>query len=99
MSGRDFDADALTSAWGSRPPVDDRRERVLMVGRAARALMAGEIPDDEARLFVASALAQWLESGGSLEADYLRVHRRGSHLTPARIWARQSFIADEDSEG
>jgi hypothetical protein len=68
-----------------------------MIGRSARALLAGELPDAEARLFLASALSQWLESGGSLEADFLRVHRRGSHLTPTRIW-RDSLIADDDSE-
>lgn len=97
MSGRDFDADALTDAWGQRPAADDRRERVLMVGRVAHALMAGELPDDESRLFVASALSEWLASGGSLERDYLRVHRRGSHRTPCAIW-RDSLIDDDDGE-
>lgn len=98
MSGRDFDDSELMDAWGTRAAVDDRAERVRMIGRTARALMAGELPDDEARLFIASALSQWLASGGSLEADFLRVHRRGSHLTPARIWRESSLIADDDSD-
>lgn len=79
---------------GARAPRGlTREDRVAMIGRAAEALLAGEMPADGDRLFLAGALVAWLASGGDLERDYLRVRRRGSHLTPARLW--RSLIADE----
>lgn len=82
---------------GSRPPLASLREgRIELLGRAAEALLAGRLPEPEARLFLAGALVAWLEGEGPLEA-VLRVNRRGSHETPQRIWAR--LISDERHGG
>jgi hypothetical protein len=63
----------------------------MLVGQAAEALMHGRLPDAPARLFLAGALWAWLQRGGSLEGDYLRVTApAGSHHTPAVLWARSS---------
>lgn len=72
----------------ARLPLDDRERRVALIGRAAQALLAGEMPDVEARLFLGGALTGWLEGGGSLERDYLRVVKPKSHVTPRAIWKR-----------
>ena len=63
-----------------------REDRVQLLKVAADALMAGELPDAPARLFLAGALCAWLEQGGSLEGKFLRVRPpRGSHHTPAAL--------------
>lgn len=37
-------------------------------------------------MFLASAVSAWLEKGGNLERDYLRMKgKAGSHTTPAAI--------------
>jgi hypothetical protein len=71
----------------TRPPRRfDREGRVALLGEAAQALLDGRMPDDEARLFLAGALTAWLQRGGSLERDFLRVVKAKSHRTPSAIW-------------
>ena len=73
----------------SRLPQDFSREgRVALLGAAFEALMRGELPSPEARMFLASAGLAWLARGGDLQRDYLRVVKAQSHNTPARIWQR-----------
>lgn len=73
---------------GVLPPAHLSREgRIRMLGELAHALLAGDQPDRSAALFLGGALIAWLEHGGSLERDYLRVSARaGSHQTAASIW-------------
>jgi len=85
------------------PPAFDREARVRLIAEAAEALLAGEMPNAAARLFVAGALSAWLRDGGrcgSLERDFLRVtQRERSTLTPQRLLARSSAsraTADDD---
>lgn len=93
-----FTADALADAWGQRAPAAlDRAYRVRLLGEFAQALLDGREPPREHVLFVCGALSAWLDRGGDLEAEYLRVRQRGSHRTPAVIW--RSLIGDEDSDG
>lgn len=87
----------------SRLPGDFTREgRVRLIAEAARALLDGRLPSAEARLFLAGAIAAWLEAGGrcgSLERDYLRVTGRPrSRLTPQRLLARCERTATDDDE-
>lgn len=71
----------------SRLPGDFSREgRVKLLAGAFEALMRGEMPSPEARMFLASAGMAWLQRGGSLERDFLRVTKPKSHHTPAHIW-------------
>jgi hypothetical protein len=73
----------------------NRPHRVKLLGEAAQALLRGELPAVEARLFLGGALASWLERGGKLEKDYLRVVKPKSHVTPAVVWKQiQSHIYD-----
>lgn len=57
--------------------------RVALIAEAARVLSDSRTP---AGAFVGSALAQWLEEGGDLARDFLRVVRPKSHRTAAAIW-------------
>jgi len=77
---------------GRVPGALTREGRVALVHEAAAALLDGRAPRPEAAIFLGSALHHWLARGGSLERDYLRVHQRGSHLTPQRLAA---LIVDE----
>lgn len=72
----------------SRLPARLSREgRVQLLGQLAKALLSDKRPDRDAALFLAGALLAWLEHGGDLERDYLRVSATaGSHRTPAAIW-------------
>ena len=73
----------------TRLPGDFSREgRVALLGEAFEALMRGEMPTPEARMFLASAGMAWLQRGGSLERDFLRVVKPKSHVTAARIWRK-----------
>lgn len=84
----------------SRLPGDFSREgRVALLGEAFAALMAGELPQPEARMFLASAGLAWLQRGGSLERDFLQVTKPKSHRTPTNIWRRLQSEPDvgEDS--
>lgn len=67
----------------------DRADRVRLLAEAADALLRGELPSPAARLYLAGAVAAWLEQGGSLTGQYLRVDaERGSHLTPWALFRR-----------
>lgn len=71
----------------SRLPGDFSREgKVRLLGEAFRALMDGRLPSREAALFLGSAGMAWLEGGGSLERDFLRVVKPKSRHTPAYLW-------------
>jgi hypothetical protein len=87
-----FDDAALLAALGPRAPLSSTREgRVELLGRAASALLAGELPDPEARTFLAAGIAAWLDQGGALTRTFWKVDPvRGSKLTPAAIWRRRS---------
>jgi hypothetical protein len=71
-----------------------REDRVRLLGEFAQAVLAGREPDRAAAIFLAGALRAWLDRGGSLEGEYLRVHQRGSHRTPQDIW-REVSSTDE----
>ena len=71
------------------PATFDRAGRVQLVHECASALLRGELPGIEARLFLASALLSWLEHGGRLERDYLQTASpRGSKATAAVLARR-----------
>jgi hypothetical protein len=82
-----------------RLPGDFTREgRVALVGDAAGRLLRHEALTLEQSVFLGSALAGFLENGGNLERDYLRVSApRGSHRRPEVVWRELdgSLIADE----
>jgi hypothetical protein len=90
----------LSDPFGrSRLPGDFSREgRVALLKDAVAALMRGEMPSPEARLFLAGGVSSWLEEGGDLIRDCWRIAApRGSHRRPEVI-AREldgSLIADE----
>lgn len=93
-----FDDSALLKAIGPRAPAALTREgRVALLGRAANALMRGDIPDAEARLFLAAGIVAWLDQGGRLTRDFWKVDPvRGSKRTAASLWAaRHRDDADE----
>lgn len=64
-----------------------------MIDAVAEALLAGDMPEPAARVFVAGALQAWLREGGrcgSLERDFLKVtQRERSTMTPQRLYARE----------
>ena len=82
----------------SRLPGDFSREgRVSLLHEAFSALMRGELPSPEARMFLAGGGASWLREGGDLVRDYWRVAApRGSHRRP-EVVARElgGLIGDE----
>lgn len=58
-----------------------------MLAQVAQALLRGEVPSLEARMHVGGALAGWLQNGGDLVRDYLRVKGpQGSRTTATVIW-------------
>lgn len=57
--------------------------RVALIAEAAQALSDSRTP---AGAFVGGALMQWLEEGGDLARDFLRVVIPKSHRTAAAIW-------------
>lgn len=83
----------------ARLPADFSREgRVALLTHAFEALMRGELPSVEARMFLAGGGVSWLREGGDLVRDYWRVAApRGSHKRP-EVLARQlasGLIGDE----
>jgi hypothetical protein len=92
-----FDASALLEAWGqSRAPAGlDRAGRVVLLGRAAQALLRGELPDDESRLFLGSAIAEWLQHGGDLSRDFFQVVKPKSRHTASYLWRMSTVHPDE----
>lgn len=67
-----------------------RAGRVELIGEACEALLEGREPHREGATLLAAAVLGWLDSGdGDLARDYLRITAaRGSHGTPAALWAR-----------
>ena len=93
MSSRPkFTDAALVSVLG------DRARRVRLIGETAQGLLAGRLPAHDAALFVGGALMSWLENGGSLERDFLKVVKAKSHRTPRAIWREIRAHPDEDLE-
>lgn len=91
-----FDDRALAAVLGTRPPSALSREgRIALLGRAARALLDGKVPDAEARLFLGGAVLSWLREGGNLERDFFKVIRPKSHVTVQRVWARIEAHPDD----
>jgi hypothetical protein len=94
-----LDASALTAALGGRAPARMSREgRIALIGAVAQALLDGRLPSNEARLFVGGALMAWLEQGGHLERNFLRVRKPQSHNTVVRVWARLRAEQEAQSE-
>lgn len=81
------DAALVAVLRGRAPRKYDRQGRVALIAEAARALLDDKMPSLEAAQFLGGALLAWLERGGSLERDYLKVAAKaGSHHTPAALW-------------
>lgn len=74
----------------SRLPADFSREgRVKLLKEAFSALLRGQMPSVEARMFLAGGGAAWLEEGGDIARDFWRVAApRGSHRRP-EVLARE----------
>lgn len=71
----------------ARPPDDFSTDgRVRLLGQAFTALMRGEMPSPQARIFLAAGGMAWLREGGDLTRDFWRVVTPKSHRTAARIW-------------
>lgn len=85
-------------ARSNLPAEFDLTKRVELVGHAAQALIAGQLPDPEARLFLAGAILGWLEHGGDLARDYLQVVKPKSHQTASALW-RQICARHFDENG
>ena len=87
----------------SLPAGFSREDRIRMIDAVAKALLAGDMPEPAARVFVAGALSAWLREGGrcgSLERDFLRVtQRERSTMTPQRVHARASACRATGDEG
>lgn len=70
------------------PTEYDRPGRVRLLRAFALTLLEGKRPNREASLYVGGAIAAWLEQGGDLVGDYLKVSAPpGSHQTPQAIHA------------
>jgi hypothetical protein len=98
VSARDVELQQILLGGVRAPRGATREDRVRLLGEFAAAVLAGRQPDRASAVFVAGALHAWLERGGSLERDFLRVRERGSHRTPAAIW-REALIDDERQPG
>lgn len=87
----------LTSALGGQtlPATLSRKGRIRLLGEAFQALLEERIPSREAALYLGGAGMAWLQQGGSLERDYLRVVKPKSHRTPAAIWQEIQTHQDE----
>lgn len=73
--------------------------RVKLLGEAAEALLRGEMPSDEARLFMAGGVAAWLNEGGDLVGDFWRVRGpQGSTRTAAVVWNALREERQDDDE-
>lgn len=94
-----FDDSALLRAIGPKAPATlDREGRVRLLGEAAEALLAGKLPEPEARLFLAGGLLAWLEGGGRLTSTFWKVDPvRGSKRTASALWRARHRDDAEDS--
>lgn len=97
MSAREsFSCDALDAVLGTQAPAGfDRRHRVKLIDEAATALLEGRMPSVEARVFLAGALRSWLEFGGNLQRDYLRVVKSQSRHTASFLWHQMQAHCNE----
>jgi hypothetical protein len=68
------------------------------LGEAFTALLEGRLPSRAAALFLGGAGMAWLEQGGKLERDFLKVLQPQSHNTVARVWARLRAAQNFDNE-
>ena len=71
----------------SRLPIGFTREdRIRLLAEFRSAVLEGRPPPAEAAMFLASALDGYLQHGGDLARDFLRITPpRGSHRTPRAI--------------
>ena len=75
----------------------EREHRVALLAQASEDLLEGRLPPPAARLLLAGAVASWLQGGGDLVRDYLKVGApRGSHETAAAL-LRQLRDSDPSS--
>jgi hypothetical protein len=85
---------------GDRTPAALTREgRVRLLGEAFEALLDGRTPSREAALFLGGAGMAWLQTGGDLARDYLKVVKPKSHRTPTAIWREVQASAHHPDEG
>jgi hypothetical protein len=84
------------------PPRSLTREgRVLLLGEACEALLAGHMPEREAAVLLAAGMLSWLDGDRSdLARDHWQISaRQGSHERPQAIWARlKTSCAMSDSD-
>ncbi len=82
-------------------PADfDRPHRVLLVGEAFGAWLAGRQPSEAAKLFVAGGAMAWLSEGGDLLGDFWKVRgRQGSTATAPVIWSALREERQDTDEG
>lgn len=66
-----------------------REDRVRLAAEVFNALVEGRMPSRAAALFLGGGGLAWLERGGDLVRDYLKLAGRpGSHRTPSMIFQR-----------
>ncbi|MGI4776603.1 MAG: hypothetical protein ACRYGA_00565 [Janthinobacterium lividum] len=81
----------------SQLPADfGREDRVRLLGQLFADLLAGRAPSREAAVFLGGAGLAWLQQGGSLEKDYLRVVKPKSRHTAAFLWQQYQAEAHSD---
>lgn len=95
--GDDAAALALAAALGAgrAPRGRTREERVAAIGRFAKKHLDPSDPDS---LLVCGALLAWLEKGGNLVKDYLKVSKPQSRRTASAIWREQNPHHDESED-
>lgn len=70
---------------------DTREARVLLIGELAQGLLDMRMPSREAATFLGAALLAWLDEGGSLTRDYLKLDApQGVRDTAQVIWRSRS---------
>jgi hypothetical protein len=96
MNRPPFDDTEIAAVLGPlAPPTLARPDRVRLIGEAAQALLQGRVVGHDAGQFVGGALLGWLENGGNLQRDYLRVVKGKSHHTATYIWGKLQAHQDE----
>jgi len=78
------------------PDLLTREAKVRAIGEVAAALLDGRLASRECALYVGGALASWLEQGGDLSRDFLKITKPKSHNTPAAIWRELQAQAHAD---
>jgi len=101
------DKDRFADPFGlakPRAPADrelTRLERLELFEAACSALAKGEMPPAVSAKFLGTAGLAWLQDGGSLERDHLKLSApRGSHYTAAELWrhCQKAIIADDENQ-